>query len=348
MTQYLEQVAQHKIVMDDAQIKVIDQLQQALERLQKGNWRPSFMKNQRGIFLWGNVGVGKSWLMNQFYKMAPQKNKRRYHYHEFMEMIHRRMVKHKSQVNPLMRIADEISRDAPLLCIDEIHVNEITDAMLLYGILQGIFKKGVMLVTTSNYSPDTLYEDGYHQDMFLPAIKLLKKYTEVVEIESCIDYRIQNSATSSSRRSKNINDSDLENIFIRLTAGPIWGKDEIIVNCRPLPVIKVADGIVWLDYGVICSNPRATRDYIEIAKMFGAVIISNMDFQTIENRSMAQRFIHFVDELYDHQVMLVLSSFETFVRVYQSEITKVQYARTISRLYEMQGLMVQQGYIPAE
>jgi len=348
MTQYLECVKQQGFINDAAQLKVIPMLQTTLDRTKKGGWRPSFMNSPRGVFLWGEVGVGKSWLMELFYQAAPGKKKRRYHYHEFMEMIHERMTDHKYQVNPLMRIANEISKTTRLLYIDEFNVPEVADAMLLNGILEGLFKNRVMLVFTSNYAPDRLYENGFHKEVFLPTIELLKRYNEVVEIESSIDYRIKNSASTGSleQLSQQINQSALEDIFKNLTTGAIWAGDEISINNRPLSVIKVADGVVWLDYLEICNNPRATRDYIELSKIFSAVIISNINTRNVSDESLARRFLNFVDELYDHRIKLVISALGCLVQVYQSERLRFQFARTVSRLYEMQSLMVRQGYIP--
>lgn len=348
MTQYLECVEQQCLIKDAAQLKVIPILQTTLGRLRSGGWRPSFMNSPRGIFLWGEVGVGKSWLMELFYQAVPGKEKRRYHYHEFMEMIHERMTEHKYQVNPLTRIANEISKNTRLIYIDEFNVPEIADAMLLNGILEGLFKNRVMLVFTSNYAPDKLYEKGFHREMFLPTIELLKRNNDVVEIESSIDYRITNSVSTSSLEelSQQINQSALEDIFNNLATGPIWSSGAIAINNRPLSVIKVADGVIWLDYMEICNNPRATCDYIELSKIFRAVIISNINTRNVSDESLARRFLNFVDELYDHRIKLVISALGCLVQVYQSEKLRFQFARTVSRLYEMQSLMVRQGYIP--
>lgn len=347
MTKYLQWVEQQGAVKDAAQLMVIPLLQTALERLQGGGWRPSFMNSPRGVFLWGKVGVGKSLLMELFYRAVPEQKKRRYHYHEFMEMIHCRMTDQKNRVNPLMKIADEISKSTRLIYIDEFNVPEIADAMLLNGILEGLFKNRVMLVFTSNYEPDRLYEKGFHRDIFLPTIELLKRYNEVVEIEGSIDYRIKNSASTRSleQLSQQIEPSALEEIFKTLMTGPIWNGDEITINNRPISVIKVADGVIWLDYLEICNDPRATSDYIELSKVFGAVIISNIDTGVVGDESLARRFLHFIDELYDHRIKLVVSALGNLVQVYQSERLRFEFARTVSRLYEMQSAMVRQGYI---
>lgn len=347
MAQYNEQVAQNAIVKDSAQIKVITVLQRALNRLHQQGWLSFFRNSQKGVFLWGKVGVGKSWLMNQFYQAAPIESKQRFHYHEFMEMIHHLKAEHENETNPLANIADDIARRYQLLWIDEIHVTEIGDAMLLYGVIDGLFNNKVMLIATSNYAPDDLYQRGFHREMFLPAIELLKKHNDVIEVEGSTDHRIQNckNITTLEQLTKSISDAELGHIFNRLATGEQWDRKVIKVNKRPLSVIKVADGVVWLDFRVICSNPRATSDYIELSKVFSTVIVSNIDEKAVTSESMARRFLHFVDELYDHNINLVISALENLMQVYKNETLRFQFTRTVSRLYEMQGEMVRLGYI---
>ncbi len=214
--------------------------------------------------------------------------------------------------------------------------------MLLYGILDGLFKRQVMLVTTSNCVPDKLYENGFHRDLFLPAIELLKRYNAVVELESHTDYRVVNSTVSRQQVMEELDHPALEEIFTRLAKSEPWEQQSLQINQRTLPVIKVAEGVVWVDYQVLCSNPRATKDYIELAHIFSAVIVSNITSQAAANESYAWRFLHFVDELYDHRIQLVISAMGQLMQVYQNEALRFQFARTVSRLHEMQGLAVQQ------
>ncbi|MFK5986057.1 MAG: cell division protein ZapE [Pseudomonadota bacterium] len=357
MNQYLELVDQQQIIKDHAQLKIVLKLQQTLDRLYQGSrWLPTFLNRMptfksppKGIFLWGTIGVGKTWLMDLFYNEVSGVKKKRYHYHEFMEMIHKRMAENKDQVNPLDIIAKELATDCRLLCLDEFNVPEIADAMLLHGVLKGLFKHKVMLVTTSNYSPDRLYENGFHRDIFLPTIELLKQHNESVEIETSTDYRIHNSTKTSSLEhlSQDIDDQTLAGIFTKLMTGKLWDAKELMINHRPVPALKVADGVIWLDYGEICGDPRATSDYLELSKMFDAVIISNIDPKLSADQSRARRFLHFVDELYDNQIKLVISEMGNLVHDYKNKTLKFQFARTISRLYEMQSLMVSEGYIEA-
>ncbi len=347
MAQYLNKVEQHLIIKDNAQLKAIDKLQLLIDGLQSRNWLRSIMRSQRGVFLWGDVGVGKTWLMDLFYAELRGVKKCRYHYHEFMEMIHQRMAENKDKVNPLNIIAKEISLECKLLCLDELHVPEIADAMLLHGVLDGLFKQRIILVTTSNYAPDRLYENGFHRDIFLPAIALLKHHSEVIEINTDTDYRIQNiiKRTPLKQLTQCINKTALDAIFSKLKTGPDWDTHQIMINQRPLPVIKVADGVIWLNFSEICGDPRATRDYIELSQTFGAVIISNIDPKLAADQSRARRFLHFVDELYDHQIKLVISAMGNLLHEYKNKTLRFQFARTVSRLYEMQSLMVSQGYI---
>ncbi|MBT4329643.1 MAG: cell division protein ZapE [Gammaproteobacteria bacterium] len=343
MDQYLQQVEHQEIVRDPGQLKVVEALQCALDRMNhQGWWCRLFKKRQQGVFIWGDVGVGKTWLMDQFYRAAPEKKKIRYHYHEFMEMLHGSMPDHKHRPNPLDAIANKLAGHYRLICIDEFHVTEIADAMLLYGILEGLFKRQVMLVTTSNRVPDRLYEKGFHRDLFLPAIELLKRYNMVVELESHTDYRVANSEVSRQQVVQELGQPELEAIFANLAQSEPWEQHSLQINQRTLPVIKVAEGVVWLDYQVLCSNPRATSDYIELAHIFSAVIVSNIDARAAANESYAWRFLHFVDELYDHQIQLVISAVGQLMQVYQNEALRFQFARTVSRLHEMQSAIVQQ------
>ncbi len=339
---YLQQVEQRQIRHDQAQLRVVEALQCALDRVShQGWWCRLFKKRQQGVFIWGDVGVGKTWLMDQFYRAVAARRKIRYHYHEFMEMLHGSMPEHKHRPNPLDAIAKTLAERYRLICIDEFHVTEIADAMLLYGILEGLYKRQVMLVTTSNRAPEHLYENGFHRDLFLPAIELLKRYNVVVELESHTDYRVANSGVTQSQVSRELSELALEQIFQQLAQSEPWEQESLQINQRSLPVIKVAEGVVWLDFQVLCSNPRATSDYIELAHIFSAVIVSNIDARAASNESYAWRFLHFVDELYDHQIRLVISAVGQLMRVYQDEALRFQFARTVSRLHEMQGAMVQ-------
>ena len=265
MDQYLKQVEHQEIVRDPGQLKVVEALQCALDRMNhQGWWCRLFKKRQQGVFIWGDVGVGKTWLMDQFYRAAPEKKKIRYHYHEFMEMLHGSMPDHKHRPNPLDAIANKLAGHYRLICIDEFHVTEIADAMLLYGILEGLFKRQVMLVTTSNRVPDRLYEKGFHRDLFLPAIELLKRYNMVVELESHTDYRVANSEVSRQQVVQELGQPELEAIFANLAQSEPWEQHSLQINQRTLPVIKVAEGAVWLkadrfapyDYWQFWRNPE--------------------------------------------------------------------------------------------
>ncbi len=342
---YLSQVEHQEIVRDSAQLEVVEILQCALDRLQFIGWRCLFRKRRpQGVFIWGRVGVGKSWLMEQFYQVAPTKKKVRYHYHEFMEMLHGEMAVQKRQSNPLRHIAEGLAGRYRLICIDEFNVSEIADAMLLYGVLEGLFKRKVMLVTTSNCAPDDLYKNGFHRDLFLPAIELLKQYNEVVELKSQIDYRVANSALTTEQVMRELQPSQLEQIFNRYAESEPWARDTLQINQRSLPVVKVAKEVVWLDFEVVCSDPRATRDYIQLAHLFSTVIVSNIDAQAASRESYAWRFLHFVDELYDQRIQLVISAMGQLVQAYRDEALRFQFDRALSRLHEMQSTMVQQQF----
>ncbi|HIJ21835.1 MAG: cell division protein ZapE [Gammaproteobacteria bacterium] len=345
---YLQCVEDQLITHDSAQLKVVETLQGAIDQLESWSWLPKMSRSRRGVYIWGVVGAGKSWLMEQFFKQVLIKRKIRFHFHEFMEWVHGDMSHHQQQVDPLKRVAQDLAEKYQLICIDEFHITEIADAMLLSGILEELFNQKVMLVATANHAPDRLYEKGFHRELFLPAIELLKQNMIIAEVKSSVDYRMKNSAIDRDQLTHEYGEQELEHAFQQLSGNAPCNREVLKINQHILPVVKVADRVVWLDFQTICSNPRATRDYIELAQVFSSVIISNINAEAAANESYAWRFLHFVDELYDHHTQLVISTMGQLMQVYQDESLRFQFTRTISRLYEMQGAMVQQGYLRRE
>lgn len=293
----------------------------------------------RGAYIWGGVGRGKTWLMDSFYERIPITQKKRMHYHHFMNYVHDELKKTAHVQNPLLELAKREAPHMRLLCLDEFHVLDIVDAMLLYGLLEAFFQQGITLVTTSNRKPDDLYLNGLQRSRFLPAIALIKRTMDVVELDNNVDYRmlrhvgehgfIQGHQADEVERELSIE-------FNALARGKIYTDTTLIIQGRSLPVHKVADNIVWFTFQVLCEGPRSARDYIEIADRYKAVVLSGMPILTETHENAAKRFLNLIDELYDRHVRLILSTAIPLNALYQGEKLVFEYDRAMSRLNEMQ------------
>jgi cell division protein ZapE len=351
---YHGSVAAGSITRDPAQMEAINVLQQLWNELlvprakppREGRLRSLFGSKRavaiepvRGVYLWGGVGRGKTWVMDTFYSRIPLAEKRRMHYHHFMFFIHEELKKLALHSNPLEKLACEMARDVRLLCIDEFHVMDIVDAMLLHGLLDAMFKQGITLITTSNRIPDDLYLNGLQRERFLPAIALLKKHTHVIELDNRVDYRMLKKVSDGGL----IEDDDallveheLEKCFAELAIGAVETGKDITVQGRLLPTHKLADNIVWFDFKTLCETARSTRDYIELAEHFDYIMLSGLHVLTEENESAARRFLNLIDELYDRQVQFVFSTTISLDNLYQGHKLKFEFQRAMSRLNEMQ------------
>lgn len=294
----------------------------------------------KGAYLWGGVGRGKTWIMDQFFKSVPIVEKARYHYHHFMLMVHEELRKlGQGHKNPLIEVASKLANGIELLCIDEFHVLDIGDAMILAGLLEGLVQNDVTIVTTSNRPPDDLYKDGLQRARFLPAIEMLKQNLQVMELDNGIDYRmLKVTPLPDDHQADNILESDpeLEQRFNEIARGTINNNVSIEIHQRKLPVRKMADNIIWLDYKTIFDGPRATSDYIELANRYETIIVSDMPVMNEETENQARRFLNFVDELYDQKIRLIISTKVDLKDLYQGQLLRFEFARAISRLNEMQ------------
>lgn len=294
----------------------------------------------RGAYLWGGVGRGKTWLMDMFYSRIPLAEKRRMHYHHFMFFVHEELKKFSSHRNPLDTLVAELSQEVRLLCIDEFHVMDIVDAMLLHGLLDAMSRYGITLVTTSNRIPDDLYLNGLQRERFLPAIALLKRHTHVVELDNRIDYRMLKRVSHDSFLEGDdaiLVEHELENCFAELASGAIETGRDIEVQGRTLPTHKVSENIVWFDFKTLCETARSTRDYIELAERFDYIVLSGLHVLTEEHEEAARRFLNLIDELYDRNVQFIFSTTMSLESLYQGQKLKFEFQRALSRLNEMQG-----------
>lgn len=291
-----------------------------------------------GLYLWGSVGRGKTFLMDLFVASLPQGVALRRHYHRFMGEVHESLRTLGDRQSPLVEVAAGLARRCRVLCLDEFLVNDIGDAMILSGLLDALFERGVALVTTSNTAPANLYKDGLQRARFLPAIALLEKHCHVVEMVSPRDWRLraltqaQVYLTPPGAEAQHA----LERIFTSQASGTVEQDGALSINGREIPFRKRADNILWFDFAALCEGPRAVSDYIALAKAGPAIIVANVPQFSIYSEDAARRFVQLVDEFYDRRVKLVLSAAAPITELYDGERLRAEFGRTESRLIEMQ------------
>lgn len=291
-----------------------------------------------GLYLWGGVGRGKTLLTDMFFQSLPFEQKRRLHFHRFMRMIHLELRELGDIENPLQRVADKWIAQSRVLVLDEMHVNDITDAMLLGGLLTHLFDRGLTMITTSNVHPDDLFKDGLQRDRFIPAIEQIKLHTNVHAMEGETDYRLrvlENAHTYFDSTDDSATASIEEN-FNKLAINEKVLSDDLVVNGRQLPVIKRSETLAWFEFDALCNTPRSTNDYIEIATVFSTVMISNLPVLNDNRNDEARRLVNLIDELYDRNVNLVLSAAAEPEKLYTGKRLQFEFVRAASRLREMQ------------
>jgi cell division protein ZapE len=291
----------------------------------------------KGLYFWGGVGRGKTWIVDTFYDCLPFAEKKRIHFHRFMQMIHNELKQLQNKENPLFLIADKIVTDTRVLCFDEFHVTDITDAMLLGGLLKELFERGLVLVATSNEEPDQLYRDGLQRDRFLPAIELIKTHTRVVNIDSGIDYRLRFLDKAEIYHCPLDENADrmLHKNFIHIA--PDEGSENVVleIDSRPINTVRCGDGVAWFDFLEICDGPRGPADYIEIARLYQTVMIANLPVLEEADNDRVKRFMTLVDEFYDRNVKLIMTAAAEPEHLYLGKRLARPFQRTISRLNEM-------------
>ncbi|MGH8221084.1 MAG: cell division protein ZapE [Steroidobacteraceae bacterium] len=332
---------------DPAQLAAVDCLDDLRKRLMTAHGRPAIRWRlrrssraalERGVYLWGGVGRGKTWLMDLFFQSLPFHEARRRHFHRFMHDAQTALRGIADRTDPLDLIAERIARDARVLCFDELAVADIADAMILGGMLQGLLRRGVALVATSNLPPRDLYRDGLQRERFLPAIELIERHTAVIEVAGSMDYRLRRLAQAGTYLSAGAPDTGerLERLFGVLGDHGASNEDSLEIEGRSIPVVRCSDAAVWFDFDALCAGPRSTQDYIEIAREFGSVILSNVPVLDEIHENEARRFIDLIDELYDRSVHLIVSAAAPPAALYRGERLAFEFRRTASRLMEMQ------------
>ncbi len=292
----------------------------------------------RGVYLWGGVGRGKSFLMDCFYETLPYKRKRRVHFHAFMREVHENLKRLKNEEDPLRKVAGRIARETRVMCLDEFHVSDIADAMILYRLFGALFEHGVIFFITSNYPPEGLYPNGLQRTNFLPAIDMLKKELDVIEVDAGVDYRLR--ALQKMKVYHVPADEGAARKMAQDFAAIAGGEEHrraLEILGRELAVVRQARGVVWFDFATLCGGPRSQNDYLEIANRFHTVFLSGVPAMGVAQASEARRFTWLVDVLYDHRVKLIVTADVEADQLYQQGPNAHEFPRTVSRLIEMRG-----------
>lgn len=316
----------------------------------------SKLKKPKGLYIFGEVGRGKSMLMDLFFDNIDTNRKRRVHFHSFMLEIHNNLFKWReatkdkpNEKDPIPKIAKDIAKDFSLLCFDEMQVTDIADAMLLGRLFKELFKNNVVVVTTSNRAPDELYKNGLQRERFLPFIAIIKKELEIFELAAEEDYRLSHLKSLKTVYFTPLGkkaDEFMENTFCELTGEVNAGSAVLDVGGRKLVIQKACGSVAWVNFANMCAEARGAQDYIELAKSYGTVLLSGIPKMSKEQRNEAKRFVTLIDELYEHKVKLICTAEVLPDKIYPSGDGSFEFARTVSRLIEMQsGKYLEEGHV---
>ena len=346
---YRDELARGVLEPDSAQAALVDELDRIyrlllaasdggmLSRLARRFGRGK-REPVRGLYVWGGVGCGKTHLVDLFYRAPRLDSKLRTHFHRFMQLVHGELHTLSERADPLQIVADRIAGRARLLCFDEFHVSDITDAMILGRLLAGLFERGVTLVATSNIEPSRLYADGLQRERFLPAIDLLERHTKVIRLDSGTDYRLRTLERARTWYAPLGPEAEvgLAECFRALAPDHAVDGGALTILGRTVPAVRHGGGVAWFDFEALCEGPRSVADYIEIARNFHSVVLGGVPTLDDDRRDPVRRFIHLVDELYDRNVNLIVSAATSPDRLYRGHKLIEPFRRTQSRLVEMQ------------
>ena len=342
---YEDALTQRGFIADPAQRSAVERLQRAFDewiafKAQRSSTFKRLVNRPdvpRGVYLWGGVGRGKSFLMDSFYSVVPVVRKTRVHFHEFMRDVHRRLDDLKNVADPLDDVAEHIAKKFRLICFDEFHVSDIADAMILYNLLRALFDRGVSFVMTSNYAPDTLYPDGLHRDRMLPTIALLKAHMDILNVDAGNDYR-KRALEQLSVYHCPLNaaaDQALRDAFAKV-ADTADEDPRVRIEAREIRALRRAGGVIWFDFATLCGGPRSQNDYLEIASRFHTVVLSAIPAMSAGMSSEARRFTWLIDVFYDHKIKLLMSAAAQPDALYTEGMLANEFHRTVSRIIEMQ------------
>ena len=346
---YARELALRGLSFDPAQLAAVARLDAVRRRLLRPprTWLPRWLGARlrrrldapvRGLYLWGGVGRGKTWLMDLFFASLPFAERRRQHFHRFMHDVHARLAGLRHERDPLDQVAELIAREARVLCLDELQVADIADAMILGNLFDALFRRAVTLVATSNTAPRELYKDGLQRARFVPAIESLERHLEVWRVGGTTDYRLAEltqagvylPAVAPNTHAR------LEQLFTRLADHGARAGGSVLIEGRPIPVIRAGSGVLWCAFTALCAGPRSADDYIEIAREYHSVIVSEVPLLDATSDDEARRFIALIDEFYDRNVKVIISAAAPAPALYRGERLAAPFERTVSRLIEMQ------------
>jgi len=344
---YRRSLASRGFVSDPAQWRAVERLQRLFEEWSAYKARRSSALRRllvkprlpKGVYLWGGVGRGKSFLMDAFYLCVPLVRKRRVHFHHFMREVHRELDELKGAEDPIAELAARTARRYRLVCFDEFHVADIADAMILGRYLAQALERGVEFVMTSNYHPDRLYADGLQRERFLPAIELLKSRLDVIEVDNGTDYRRLKMERLKVYHTGPQSEAELARIFGEI-ADVAEERQPLDVEGRRITYRRRAGGVVWFDFAVLCGGPRSYADYVDLSRRFHTVIVSGVPRMSARQADAARRFTWLVDVFYDERVKLLLSAEAEpegiFIDGGDARTAAAEFQRAVSRLHEMQ------------
>ncbi|MGX2952239.1 cell division protein ZapE [Shewanella sp. JL219SE-S6] len=344
---YQQDLTREDFSHDPAQeqaVKALQRVYDELQRPQKSGWRNWFSREKnskvQGLYLWGGVGRGKTYLMDTFFDALPGEQKLRAHFHRFMHRIHRELDELKGTRDPLLVIAKQMAQQYRVICFDEFFVSDITDAMLLGTLFEALFKEGVVLVATSNIVPDDLYKNGLQRARFLPAIAEIKANCQVLNVDSGIDYRLRTleQAEIYHHPLDETAECNLQRYFTQLAPESEVSETPLEIDGRSIVIRKQAQGVLLADFRALCDGPRSQRDYMELAQLFHTVLLSGLEQMGAQQTGddIARRFLALVDEFYERHVKLIISAEVPLEQIYTDGQLSFEFRRCRSRLIEMQ------------
>jgi cell division protein ZapE len=292
----------------------------------------------RGVYLWGAVGRGKTLIMDSFYESLRVRRKERTHFYRFMRRVHAELRDIKDREAPIEIVAAQLAQRIEILCLDEFFISDIADAMILGALFDGLFRRGVALVITSNVPPADLYKDGLQRQRFLPAIAAIEAHMDVLHLDGGVDYRLRELEQAPTYLDSTLPATPtlLKQRFASLAGGAAGRATTLSIEGRPIAAVATGPGLVWFDFKDICEGPRSQNDYIEVAQLYHTVFVSNIPLFTAVNENSARRFIMLIDEFYDRCVNIVVSAAAPPNQLYQGQKLQFEFQRAASRLIEMQ------------
>jgi len=346
---YLADIKSGGFSEDPCQLEAVERLDDLFSRLITSEQSPNFYNKlsslfsskkepEKGIYFWGGVGRGKTYLMDMFFDLLPTQAKSRLHFHRFMHQTHEQLTEFKGKQDPLLLIADELAATTRVICFDEFFVKDITDAMILGGLFEALFERGVSLVATSNIPPDRLYWNGLQRERFIPAIKLIQKHCEIVNLDNGIDYRLRTLEQADIFHCPHDKAAidNLNNSFDQMATEEMPVGSIIDIEHRPVTTQRCAEGVVWFSFKDICETARSQTDYIEISRCYQTVMVSEIPQLEAKNDAAVRRFISLVDEFYERHVNLMITASVELDKLYLGQLLAFEFKRTLSRLQEMQ------------